>query len=69
MIIKLQCMNEVVAEVAHRHWPDKTILLGSAVICIHLSPDDLAVLQDFIGAYTVELSASDRQLVDDLMMN
>ncbi len=67
MIIKLQCMNEQVAEAGHQQWPTKTIRLGSALLCIRLLPYDLGALQQLLGAYTVELSGSDRQLVDELM--
>lgn len=58
-------MNEWVSTDAHRYWPECTIVVGSALLCFGITPNELGYIQQHTGAYTVELSAYDRQQIKD----
>lgn len=64
MNYKLQCMNDAVARSAHDRWPACTIQAGSALLCFDITLDELAMIQQYTGAYTVELSVKDIQQIE-----
>lgn len=64
MNYKLQCMNEGVARSAYDRWPACTIQAGSALLCFDITPDELAMIQQYTGSYTVELSDEDIRLIE-----
>ena len=57
MILKLQCMNHQLAIWIHANWPDDSIRRGSAVLCIHIPPFEIATIQAKTGAHTVPLTS------------
>ena len=56
MLLKLQCMNVQLAVWIHANWPDDTIRRGSAVLCIHIPPFEIGIIQARTGAHTVPLT-------------
>lgn len=66
MLMKLECMNAAVAIVAHATWPMDTIRRGKALICIDMDGQEFLAVQHQTGAYTVELTDDDRELVAQL---
>lgn len=63
-MIKLQCINEAMAIIAHSNYRAETIRLGSALICIDVTNEELGSIQQQANAYTVELTDYDREQVE-----
>lgn len=62
-MIKLQCINEAMAIIAHANYRADTIRLGSALICVDMTAEELGNVQQQANAYTVELTDYDREQV------